>query len=1142
MPYDFFDLQQNVMDAQKIINSYYVIMQDYDDKITQIENETNEKIDEQAAQIKGGDNDPGLAYARYLDTLLEKGDEIRSKTEGIFKYYMQSVRGAIHGGQSGASAEDVTFDSPEQYISYMESLYEALSTDVMSISNSSKGVLGLGRKMLGVDNDKNQQIFQTYNQLTYVGNSLYDKLNVFQEKYLNDREKQLSDNFNKMSKEADDKVDRLTEEMQRKTSPLIDQLQTLFDIHLSVDYMRDFKGGYSEGKVSYDFPAGEYCWYIGYYKQFEDINKIISERYEKYIHRDYVRFRTKYNISGKRSFILNYNSDKNAALSIVETLVLNQLNRFEIGMQLVTVCSYHGEMEGMNNLCEMCSAFPNIVQGVYVQREQVRNTINEYVEIMNDILQNRLKNHKTVQEYNEDPNIRKKIPFRTLVLVDYEVNDDLFDKIQLLIKEGVRAGIQTLLITKVDLDENRGDDREKRRLIDTGCAFYQLDDCWRSLSNDLMDWVFSEDIQEYTLSAFWDKFSEAYKTSRDSYLKFGEIIEDNSKHALSSAEKLSIPIGVNEYGEIQCIEMGDGVANGTSHYGLIVGPTGSGKSSLLHTIIMSSVVNYSPEELELYLLDFKQGNEFKIYENKKIPHLKCLGLDVMQEFGESVLNDLWKILEKRNDMFAQASGNGIDIKNISDYRKAGYKMPRILVIMDEFQVLFNTAQNKRVAYNAAALLSDFVSRARVYGIHFLLATQTLRKIYESSALTKGTLEEMHIRIALQCPESELSSLIGEENVRKCISKAEKKRGSGIYLENDIVSEPVAMQVAYVETEEQNRILDEISREYPDEFENQESNMYVFRGSDSPELGMQDIEHYDDKIFILGEKIGLGDPISVEIGKKRKTDMLVVGEDSEIVNNITRLWIAQAMKKTAMSDYNNIYIFDGSMMIDEEEIVNETLSMDYNSPMVVIDNIFSVLHTIDMLYEEYTSRKQRMMQGSKIESDKENIYVVISNYQWIESLMRVMENGNIDEFMPESMEESTMTGGVVRDSDDPFERVNSMMDELSQDIFSGNGQGLKNTSGRISYYKKMKTMLSSGYYCGMHFYLSSTDVLVLKRLGQTELSVFRNRILFRTLSKDAYSIIDTTINVEGLGKNMAVYSNGINEPEIFRPYIFKNNER
>ena len=55
MPYDFFDLQQNVMDAQKIINSYYVIMQDYDDKITQIENETNEKISLSAGCLSGPD-------------------------------------------------------------------------------------------------------------------------------------------------------------------------------------------------------------------------------------------------------------------------------------------------------------------------------------------------------------------------------------------------------------------------------------------------------------------------------------------------------------------------------------------------------------------------------------------------------------------------------------------------------------------------------------------------------------------------------------------------------------------------------------------------------------------------------------------------------------------------------------------------------------------------------------------------------------------------------------------------------------------------------------------------------------------------------------------------------------------------------
>ena len=72
----------------------------------------------------------------------------------------------------------------------------------------------------------------------------------------------------------------------------------------------------------------------------------------------------------------------------------------------------------------------------------------------------------------------------------------------------------------------------------------------------------------------------------------------------------------------------------------------------------------------------------------------------MQEFGESVLQSLWEELERRNKLFAEASRSGQDIKDITAYREAGYKMPRILVIMDEFQVLFDTNHNKNVAYRA----------------------------------------------------------------------------------------------------------------------------------------------------------------------------------------------------------------------------------------------------------------------------------------------------------------------------------------------------------------------------------------------------------------------------------------------------------
>ena len=76
---------------------------------------------------------------------------------------------------------------------------------------------------------------------------------------------------------------------------------------------------------------------------------------------------------------------------------------------------------------------------------------------------------------------------------------------------------------------------------------------------------------------------------------------------------------------------------GTSHHGLIGGGTVAANRPLLHTLIMSSMMNYSPEQLNLYLMDFKGGTEFKIYESERLPHIKLLALDALQEFGESIL-------------------------------------------------------------------------------------------------------------------------------------------------------------------------------------------------------------------------------------------------------------------------------------------------------------------------------------------------------------------------------------------------------------------------------------------------------------------------------------------------------------------------
>ena len=53
------------------------------------------------------------------------------------------------------------------------------------------------------------------------------------------------------------------------------------------------------------------------------------------------------------------------------------------------------------------------------------------------------------------------------------------------------------------------------------------------------------------------------------------------------------------------------LGKGTSQHVLIAGKTGSGKSTLLHALITNVALRYSPDEVELYLIDFKKGVEFK---------------------------------------------------------------------------------------------------------------------------------------------------------------------------------------------------------------------------------------------------------------------------------------------------------------------------------------------------------------------------------------------------------------------------------------------------------------------------------------------------------------------------------------------------
>lgn len=152
---------------------------------------------------------------------------------------------------------------------------------------------------------------------------------------------------------------------------------------------------------------------------------------------------------------------------------------------------------------------------------------------------------------------------------------------------------------------------------------------------------------------FCELYASKYAEVTSSILPITKVIPENAWFSGDSSSLFSVPIGKDENGTIQYLEFGDPVSKGTSHHALVTGSLGSGKSTLLHTIIMSTLVAYSPDEINLYLLDFKSGTEFQVYANHKIPHIKVIALDAMQEFGQSVLDELVNMMQERLDMFTE---------------------------------------------------------------------------------------------------------------------------------------------------------------------------------------------------------------------------------------------------------------------------------------------------------------------------------------------------------------------------------------------------------------------------------------------------------------------------------------------------------
>ncbi len=193
-----------------------------------------------------------------------------------------------------------------------------------------------------------------------------------------------------------------------------------------------------------------------------------------------------------------------------------------------------------------------------------------------------------------------------------------------------------------------------------------------------------------------------------------EELNVSSKWANSETFKsLAVPLGVKDGGEKLLLDLHEKYHG---PHGLIAGTTGSGKSELIQSFILSLAVNFHPYDVAFVLIDYKGGGMANLFEG--MPHLvgTITNLD-----GNQITRSLISIkseIKKRQEVFGEYKVNHIDAYQ-SLYKKklAPSPLPHLIIIIDEFAELKSEQPD---------FMRELVSAARVgrsLGIHLILATQ-----------------------------------------------------------------------------------------------------------------------------------------------------------------------------------------------------------------------------------------------------------------------------------------------------------------------------------------------------------------------------------------------------------------------------------
>ncbi len=800
-----------------------------------------------------------------------------------------------------------------------------------------------------------------------------------------------------------------------------------------------------------------------------------------------------------QNFVINYTSDEKAdAQSIVNNIVMNML--LGLPAKSVNLNIFDFNMTGMTDLFTV-NLDPMLYHDeIVLNDETASHRLKALLEHMTSVM----KKYGNLVAYN-NRNKEIAMPYEIVILNCYPYNyDNYMPQLLPLFENGSKCGIYFIVLNNTDYSLR---DQEERSLLDI--ENYQEIDA--ELHDDADDEF--EKLIQYT------PFSESPLLSKVCFDYLREECEKVPKRAILKQDfnavanaayepvlsEISVIIGMDlEKKEEVTVRFN----SGDYIHAFILGQSGSGKSVLLNNIITSAINKYSPEDLMLYLMDFK-GVEFNRY--KGVKHTKAVLVDNSDpQMTLEILRELKEENRKRVKLWQVEGVNNIDGYN---RKHPDDRLPQVLFVADECQVMFSKPDGRASSYEIqreiAGILNIIATQGRSQGIHMLLATQTLDETDISGQILKNLTE----CFLLMCAPSDSNMLVPDSGDLT----AKQPTGECCYYHKKELMAHV--QTFYAKDEELETAIEASQKKA----ENNASNGGAyFRGSAMFELDDEEQKRIQPVIgdcptAAIGHNIGLkGDLTLIKLQKDFSENILFFGvnKEEQTVGVTINALMSLMLSYQQMGEYCEFKVID-CLNNRESRYRNVLESMQSDGLCQIVER------------SESGALLQRVVNDLCSQCAMSTVIAVIGSERFAEMKRK------------SPLQSSSISSVTVDADDDVIGFDMGAMDALYDD--SSNNL---DSSKIKTFPEALKFILDEGPMQGVHVLLQvdkPENILFEGEYCMEATEKFHHKVILKSENKVIAPLrFSTDIDVESLGEDeerlRAYYYPENGEPQLFTPYL------